>query len=99
MKTRPDINPTWTTVYHASDSRVKQEMDLVSREFALKTFVGRVVVNWCMTCGKWRMHYVPRAKEQERLSGFVEDETFPCTKCQRALPLIVDAAHTILRNA
>lgn len=100
IKERPSENPNWTKVYFSSNAKEKAELDLVSREFALKTFVGRIVVNWCTTCGKWKMHYVPKAKEQEKVAGFVEvDETFPCTACKRALPLVVDEAHTILRNA
>ena len=75
----------------------KKELDLISREFAHKTFIGRVVTNWCPTCGKWRIHYVPQGKLP--VDGFVEEETFPCTRCGQKLPLVIDNEHTILRNA
>ncbi len=101
-KEKPNENPSWTHIRQAANSRERQEMDMVSREFAFGTFKGRVVAQWCVACGTWKTHYVSAVKAEamtKAVDGFTpETENFSCSKCQRQLPIVLDAAHTILRN-
>lgn len=98
MKDKPSENPSWTRIHHAAKTRERQEMDLISREFGLGTFRGRIVANWCRPCGAWRLHYVPKARVERAVDGFTEEPKFPCSVCKSELPLIIDEVHTILRN-
>lgn len=97
-KQAPNDLPSWNSIMQKADKKERDEMNLINREFGFGTFVGCVVANWCEVCGKWKMHYVPKAKEEE-VDGFESSETFPCTKCGTKLALLKDDKHIILRNA
>jgi hypothetical protein len=98
QKERPNENPSWQRILAKSDSREKDEMKIVYREFGPGgVFSGKIVANWCDKCGRWRMHYVPKANLIST-PGFTPEETFPCTKCDSALQLVTDENHTVLSN-
>ena len=104
-KEPPDELPTVRGVRELLSPEGQIQLDDVCRGFRQGYFVGRLVVQWCGRCGKWRPKYVPKSKvdaiEAERVARpyFTPDpEIFPCVRCGRRLKMVLDSDHTILES-
>jgi hypothetical protein len=92
LKERPTVRPGWRQLLEQALPSEKDELNLVHAAFQDGTFTGKLVVNWCAKCGRWRCHYVPDGKE------VALDATFKCVICETDIPLIVEGDYIVLRS-
>lgn len=101
----PNENPTMSSVRFALSQDEQHKLDDVRGAFGTGMFKGKLVVQWCGRCGKWRPQYVPQSKLDEMAAAqkarpyfTQEPDTFPCMKCNRKLVLCTDSDNTILET-
>jgi hypothetical protein len=95
LKEKPAAIPNLQQIVSFMDATEKTHVTLIRQHFDAKTFVGRLVTNWCGFCGRWRINYF----SSERAKIVSPQDCFPCTTCGRQLQLLVDGQHTLLKNA
>lgn len=95
LKEKPPVTPNLQNIVSMMDAAEKMQVAFIRQNFDDKTFLGRLVTNWCGFCGRWRINYVSHIKAAAVLAS----DCFPCTTCGRQLQLLVDDQHTLLKNA
>ncbi len=70
----------------------KDNINLVAKAFRDGLLPGRIVVQWCEKCRRWKTHHVAHGR------NVTYGESFPCNKCKAKLLLVVDDFHTVLPN-
>ena len=92
FKERPSDPPAWNQFYAQAPSDEKEELNLIYRGFQDGTFDGKLSIQWCPKCARWRCHYVPKDKD------VALDEVFDCPACETKLRVYVEGAWVVLES-
>jgi hypothetical protein len=86
----PSLNALMLEV--TNDERI--QMEAANNAIGTGMLVGKLCVNWCPPCGRWRLQFV----SAERAKTVQPNETFLCTKCGTPIKLILDRVHVLAES-
>ena len=93
-KDKPFLTPSFHVLMTDVTNEERMQMEAVGRAISEKSMIGKLVTNWCVSCGRWRLQFV----STERIKTITESDSFLCTKCGTPIKLILEKSHVLMSS-